>query len=58
MGQIISNIFSDIDDYNLAISYFFISFLAILTLFGFGVGYIFGFVRRSFDPFDDVNIDN
>lgn len=58
MGQIISNIFSDIADYNLAISYFFILFLSILTLFGFGVGYIFGFVRRSFDPSDEVNINN
>lgn len=49
MSQIIHHIFSDIDNYDLAISYFFISLLAILVLFGFGVGYIFGFVRRSFD---------
>lgn len=49
MSEIIHHIFSDIGNYDLAVSYFFISLLGILTLFGFGVGYIFGFVRRSFD---------
>lgn len=49
MKEIIYRIFSDINNYDLAISYYFISLLAILALFGFGAGYIFGFVRRSFD---------
>ncbi|MCO6539412.1 MAG: hypothetical protein J6569_04665 [Gilliamella sp.] len=49
MQEIIHHILSDIRNYDLSISYSFISLLAILTLFGFGVGYIFGFVRRLFD---------
>lgn len=49
MKEIIYRIFSDINNYDLAISYFFISLLVILMLFGFGIGYIFGFVRRLFD---------
>jgi len=48
MSDIINQILSSVDNQTIQFAYVFTSLLSILTLLGFGVGFIFGFVKRVF----------
>lgn len=48
MSDIINQILQGVKETDLQLAYIFTALLTILTLFGFGVGYIFGFVKSLF----------